>query len=55
MRSGVWRSKWFIAILSIIILATTIFLLVLRIDFGHREDAVLKYFSQQEGIARCFR
>ncbi len=49
-----WRSKRFIAILSIIVLAPTVFLLVLRINFGHSEDAVLKYFSQQEGMPEAF-
>jgi len=29
-------------------------LLALRIDFGEREDAVLKYFSQQEGMSEAF-
>jgi len=54
MKRKFWRSKRFIAILSIIILAPTMFLLVLKIDFGHREDAVLKYFSQQEGMPEAF-
>jgi len=49
-----WRSKWFIIALVIIILVPLALLLVLRIDFGKREDAVLQYFSQQEDMPETF-
>jgi len=40
--------------LVIVILIPLILLLALRIDFGQREDAVLRYFSQQEGMPEVF-
>jgi len=50
-----WRSKWFIiALVLIIILVPMFFLLTLKIDFGQREDDVLRYFSQQDGMPDAF-
>ncbi len=50
-----WRSKRFIvAILLIIALVSASILLVLRITVEEREDAVLKYFSEQEGMLETF-
>jgi len=49
-----WRNKWFIIAIAIIILVLLISLLALRIDFGERQDAVLVYFSQQEGMPTVF-
>lgn len=49
-----WRSKWFIIALVIIILVPTFFMLVLFINFGQRQDEVLRYFSQQEGMPSTF-
>lgn len=54
MKRKFWCSKLFVAIISIIILASLILLLALRLDFGKREDAVLVYFSQQEGMPEAF-
>jgi hypothetical protein len=58
MKRGFWRSKRFAAILAIVILIPTLLLLALRIDFGirerAREDAVLEYFSKQEGMPEAF-
>jgi len=49
------RSKWFIvAILLIIALVSASILLALRITVEEREDAVLKYFSEQEGMPQTF-
>ena len=50
-----WRSKWFVvAILLIIVLVSASILLALRITVEEREDAVLKYFSEQEGMPQTF-
>lgn len=50
----IWRRKWLIIALTIGLIASLIFLLALRIDLGQREDAVLKYFSQQQGMPEVF-
>jgi hypothetical protein len=49
-----WRSKWFIVTLALILLILLASLLALKIDFGEREDEVLRYFSQQEGMPEVF-
>ena len=49
-----WRSKWFVIALVVIMLAVLVFFLVLWIDFGEREDAVLRYFAEQEGMPDAF-
>ena len=49
-----WRSKWFVITLVIIMLVLLMFFLALWIDFGEREDAVLRYFAQQEGMPEVF-
>lgn len=54
MKRKFWRSKLFLAIISIIILILLTLLLILRLDFGKREDAVFVYFSQQEGMPEAF-
>jgi len=54
MKRGFWRSKWFAVIIAIIVLISALLLLALRIDFGEREDAVLEYFSKQEGMPEAF-
>jgi hypothetical protein len=48
------RSKWFITVVGIVILVPSLFLLALRIDFGEREDSVLRYLSQEEGMPEVF-
>jgi len=58
MKKGFWRTKRFAAILATVVLIPTLLLLALRIDFGirerAREDAVLEYFSKQEGMPEAF-
>lgn len=49
-----WRSKWFIVTLVIIVLVFSTLLLALKIDYGKREDEVLKYFSQEIGMPEVF-
>jgi hypothetical protein len=48
-----WRSKWFIALL-VVLVAVSLTFIVLRIDYGRREDEVLEYFSKQEGMPDTF-
>ena len=48
-----WRSKWFIA-LVVVLVAVFLTFIVLRIDYGRREDEVLEYFSKQEGMPDVF-
>jgi len=58
MKGEFWRSKRFAVILATVILIPTLMLLALRVDFGirerAREDAVLEYFSKQEGMPEAF-
>jgi hypothetical protein len=49
-----WRRKWFILTIGIILAITLSLFVALRIDFGQREDAVLRYFSQEEGMPEAF-
>jgi hypothetical protein len=49
-----WHNKWFVAAIVIIILVLLVSLLALRVDFGTREDAVLTYFKEQEGMSETF-
>jgi hypothetical protein len=51
---GFWRSRWFILTIVIVILIPSLLILILRLDFGQREDAVLKYFSEQERMPEVF-
>jgi hypothetical protein len=48
-----WRSKWFVALL-VVLVAVSLTFIVLRIDYGRREDEVLEYFSKQEGMPDTF-
>ncbi len=48
------RTRWLIALTAIIILVSTLVLLAMRIDLGEREEAVLEYFSHQEGMPETF-
>jgi len=49
-----WRRKWFIITIAIIVLSLLSLFVALRMDFGQREDAVLKYFSQENGMPEAF-
>ncbi len=48
------RSKWFAAVVVIILLIPVLLLLSLRFRLQEREDAVLEYFSKQEGMPETF-
>lgn len=48
------RNKWFIIAIIIIILIPVFALLTLRIHFQAKEDEVLTYFSEQEGMSETF-
>jgi len=54
VKTRFWRSKWFIIILVIIALLVALIPVVLRTRFIEREDTVLEYFSQQEGMPDAF-
>lgn len=54
MKMSFLRSKWFIIILAIIALLVVLIIVVLRTRFIEREDAVLEYFSKQEGMPDAF-
>ncbi|MCW3976582.1 MAG: hypothetical protein NWE77_01470 [Candidatus Bathyarchaeota archaeon] len=58
MKREFWRTKRFAILLATIILIPALFLLALRIDFAlqeqTREDAVLEYFLEQEGMPEAF-
>lgn len=51
---GFWRSRWFILTMVIVILTPSLLMLILRLDFGQREDAVLEYFSEEERMPEVF-
>jgi len=49
------RKKWFLAITVIIVLlATSLSLLTLKLDYERENDAVLEYFSRQPGMPDAF-
>lgn len=49
-----WRRKWFILTIATIAVVLLSLFVTLRIDFGQREDAVLRYFSQEKGMPETF-
>ena len=53
MKTKLLRSKWLFFIIAIVVLVS-VSLVVFRMDFGEKEDAVLEYFSQQEGMPETF-
>jgi hypothetical protein len=48
------RRKWIIVTVAIIALTLLSFFVTLRLDFGQREEEVLRYFSQEEGMPGVF-
>ncbi len=49
-----WRRTRLIPIIAIIVVIILSLFAVLRIDFGQREDAILTYFSQEQGMPETF-
>lgn len=49
-----WRSKRFIVPFIVTLLVSLTLLVAFRIDYGEKEDAVLNYFSKQEGMSETF-
>jgi len=49
-----WRSKWFILTIVIVIFIPSLLMLILRLNFGQREDAVFEYFSKEEHMPEVF-
>lgn len=54
MRWKFGRRKWIIVTVAIIALTLLSFFVTLRLDFGQREEEVLRYFSQEEGMPGVF-
>lgn len=54
MNVKIWKKKWFIISILLIVLVPSIFLVGLRINFEQREDEVLRYFSQEAGMPDTF-
>jgi len=56
MSSKFWRRKWFFAIVIVIIvvLVLSLFLLTLKTNYQHENDAVMQYFAQQPGMSDAF-
>jgi len=48
------HKKWILIALAIIGLVLSLFFVTLRLDFGQRENEVLRYFSQEEGMPDVF-
>jgi asparagine N-glycosylation enzyme membrane subunit Stt3 len=51
-----WRKKWLIAtvVITIILTASIIFLLTLKLDYDRENDAAMQYFSRQPGMPDAF-
>ena len=51
-----WRKKWLIAtvVITIILTASIIFLLTLKLDYDRENDAAIQYFSRQPGMPDAF-
>ena len=51
-----WRKKWLLAtvVITIILTASIIFLLTLKLDYDRENDAALQYFSRQPGMPDAF-
>lgn len=54
MKWKLGRRKWLIVTIAIIALILLSLFIALRLDFGQREDVVLRYFSQEEGMPEVF-
>jgi subtilisin family serine protease len=48
------RKRWIVIVIAIIALILLSLFVTLRLDFGQREDEVLRYFSQEEGMPGVF-
>jgi hypothetical protein len=51
-----WRKKWLIAavVATVILVASSLFLVSLKFDYDQKNDAVMHYFSQQLGMPDAF-
>jgi hypothetical protein len=54
MAKKLLRNKWLILAVLIITLIFSTLLLTLRIDYSQKQDSVLTYFSQQQGMPETF-
>jgi hypothetical protein len=51
-----WRNKWFLtaAIVTIVLVASALFLTTIKISYDSENDAVMQYFSSQPGMPDAF-
>jgi len=55
MKRRFWRKKWFYALIVIgILVATSLWLVSLKLDYERERDAVLEYFTRQPGMPDAF-
>jgi hypothetical protein len=54
MARKILGSTWFKVLVLLLILVPALFLVGMKLDFGRREDVVLKYFSQEPGMPEAF-
>ena len=51
-----WRKKWLLAavVVTVVLVASSLFLATLKVDYDQKNDAVMQYFSQQPGMSDAF-
>ena len=51
-----WRKKWLLAavVATVVLVASSLFLVTLKFDYDQKNDAVMQYFSQQTGMPDAF-
>lgn len=47
-----WRKKWLLTavIVTVVLVASSLFLITLKFDYDRENDAAMQYFSRQPGI-----
>jgi len=56
MALRIWRKKWLLAavVATTVLVASSLFLATLKVDYDRENDASLKYFSRQSGMPDAF-
>jgi hypothetical protein len=51
-----WRKKWLLAavVVTVVLVASSLFLATLKVDYDRENDAAMQYFSQQQGMPDAF-
>jgi hypothetical protein len=51
-----WRKKWLLAavVVAVVLVAFSLFLATLKVDYDRENDAAMQYFSQQPGMPDAF-